>query len=55
MVKSYGWVVVVGGPGHYTVISWDWIPIPIPIPSPSQSLDKNTEIEHLSNQFCARS
>ena len=32
-VKKLG---VVGGPGHYTVISWDWIPIPIPSPSPSR-------------------
>ena len=33
MVKSYGWVVGVGGgPGHYTVII---LPSPIPNPSPN--------------------
>ena len=40
MVKSYGWVVGVGGdPRHYTVISWDLgyslFPLPSPIPNPS--------------------
>ena len=35
MVKSCG-VVVVGGPRHYTVISWDSHPHPSPSPSPSR-------------------